>query len=266
MAKNHHLCTDVLIHSSSKMVRRTKRPTLIHMLPEEGFDWRSIHGNKPLVSGNTHRKIAFALKTLMPVYTTEQIARAIGLMFNAATQHINGPLTMTPQEFWGEIKPQVTWLRELDTETILLFSWSALGARHVASEVHEAQVEMEGNDPADYPMPNSAASQAVDDFVSKIVDTQNFAVRYAFIPGWIHDRHNQGDRESTEAAFLAAVEKSELDRKAGKAKKEVEMEEGEEDKGDRVNLVSAQEWYGLGTTQQAEDGEDVEMGEGGGRR
>ncbi|KAK7753962.1 hypothetical protein SLS62_004061 [Diatrype stigma] len=241
------------------MVRRAPRPTLIHMLSDDGFEWRSFHGNKPLLKADVSRKIAHALKSFMPAYTTEQTARAIALMFNAATQHVHGPLTITPQEFWGEIKPQVTWLRDLDTETILLFSWSALSARHVASEMHVARVEMEGHDPEDYPMPDSAASKAVSDYSVKLRDTQSFAVRYAFMPGWIHDRHNQGDKESTQAAFMREFENSQL---YLKAKREAEMEGGKEEaKYDKVK------WYGVGTThkteedEEEEEEEDLEMGE-----
>lgn len=88
-------------------------------------------------------------------------------------------------------------------------------------------------------MSDSAASQANLEFGLKIATTRTLAVRKNVMPGWIHDRHSQGDQKGTEAAFQQAVEKSRLDKEALRAAigPEMDYENSYESEDDQVDMI-----------------------------
>ncbi|RYP91069.1 hypothetical protein DL770_002814 [Monosporascus sp. CRB-9-2] len=235
--------------------RRGKLPkTLIHNLPDDGFEWRSLYGQRPLLSNQVARQINKALKRLLPIFTEHEISRAIIKMFRAATDNISGPITSSPEQFWGVVKQQVAWLRDLDDHTILLFSWAVCSARNVAHEHYTLELDLQGKTVEDYPMPTTETTRAVTDFGLKLRATQSFEVIEKLLPSWIYDSHNQGDKASTQAAFEQSIEYANQGltmfgnaRNSGEAEgdEDEEDEEGEEDEED----------------EEDEDDDDVEMGE-----
>ncbi|RYP78369.1 hypothetical protein DL771_000554 [Monosporascus sp. 5C6A] len=127
-------------------------------------------------------------------------------MFQTATDNVDGPITTTAEEFWGVVKGQVTWLRDLDEHTILLFSWAVCSAQNVTHERYTLELDLQGKTVEDYPMPTTETTQAVIDFGLKLRATQSFEVIEKLLPSWIYDSHNQGDKESTQAAFEQSIE------------------------------------------------------------
>ena len=81
------------------------------------------------------------MKSLCPRYNEEQVELAITKMFHAATNTINGPITCSKTEFWGLVKLQVVWLRAMNEEDIMKFSWKVLSARAIASEIYDTELE-----------------------------------------------------------------------------------------------------------------------------
>ncbi|RYP74784.1 hypothetical protein DL769_003931 [Monosporascus sp. CRB-8-3] len=186
--------------------RAAQLPTLKSVLPSEGFEWQTLYGNKPILSNDLSRQITKAFNRLLPTFNEREISRAIIKMFQTATDNIDGPITTTAEEFWGVVKGQVTWLRDLDEHTILLFSWAVSSARNVAHEHYTLELDLQDKTVEDYPMPTTETTRAVTAFGLKLRATQSFEVMEKFLPSWIYDSHNQGDEASTKAAFEKSVQ------------------------------------------------------------
>ncbi|RYP30640.1 hypothetical protein DL767_006140 [Monosporascus sp. MG133] len=230
--------------------------TLVHNLPDDGFEWRSLYRQRPLLSNQVARQITKAMKRLLPIFTKHEVSRAIMKMFEAASNNISGPITSSPEQFWGVVKGQVTWLRDLDEHTILLFSWAVCSARNVAHEHYTLELDLQGKTVEDYPMPTTETTRAVTDFGLKLRATQSFEVMEKFLPSWIYDSHNQGDEASTQAAFEQSIEYVNQGlTMSGKARNsgEAEDDEDEEDEDDEDEEGEEDE--------EDEDDGDVEMGE-----
>ncbi|RYO74477.1 hypothetical protein DL764_010821 [Monosporascus ibericus] len=186
--------------------RTPRLPTLKSVVPSDGFDWQTLYGNKPILSNNLSRQITKALNSLLPTFTEPDISHAIIKMFQTTTDNVDGPITTTAEEFWGVLRGQVTWLRNLDEHTILLFSWAVCSARNVAHEHYALELDLQDKAVEDYPMPTTEATRVVTDFGLKLRATQSFEVTEKLLPSWIYDSQNQGDKESTQAAFEKSVQ------------------------------------------------------------
>ncbi|RYP18972.1 hypothetical protein DL765_003650 [Monosporascus sp. GIB2] len=233
--------------------RRGRLPkTLIHNLPDDGFEWRSLYRQHFIISNPVARQISKALKRLLPIFTVHEVSRAIMKMFKAATDNINGPITSSPEQFWGVIKKQVAWLRELNEHTVLLFSWAVCSARNIAHERYTLEMEIQGKDIESHPMPTTETTRAVTDFGLKLRATQSLEVVDKFLPSWIYDSHNLGDEASTKAAFLQSIEYVNRGLTMfGKARNSGEAESNydEEDEEDEEDAEDEED----------EDDDDVEM-------
>ena len=183
----------------SGQTRRDDR--LIHLLPKVGFRWRTLYGQKALLPNEDRRQITRHMKTLLPQYTKEHVENAITKMFRVATAKINGPITCSNSEFWGQVKPGVVWLRGMNERDILRFSWKVLSARSVAMEIHDSYLDSNNLTIEEAPMEETKATKAVDAFTAKLRSTQTPAVKNELHPSWITDEFNAGDEESTNAAF-----------------------------------------------------------------
>ncbi|RYP48210.1 hypothetical protein DL768_005870 [Monosporascus sp. mg162] len=242
--------------------RRGKLPkTLIHNLPDDGFEWRSLYGRRPLLRGPVARQITKALKRLLPIFTEHEISRAIMKMFKAATDSINGPITSSPEQFWGVVKEQVVWLRDLDEYAILLFSWAVYSARNVAYEHYTLELDLQGKTVEDYPMPTTETTRAVTDFGLKLRATQSFEVIEKLLPSWIYDSHNMGDAASTQAAFEQSIEYVNQGLTMfGKARNSGEAEDDDDDDDDEDEEDEDGEDEDEEDEDDDDDDDDVEMG------
>ena len=183
--------------------RRNGNPApLIDVQPRDGFVWRTIWGQKRLLSNAECRMVTSHMKSLLPAYTKPHVETAIVKMFSAATSQFTGPISCSNTEFWGQVKTMVVWLRGMGNEDITKFSWKVLSARCVALEIHDTNLESALN-PSDVPAEiKGVAAEAVDAFISKLRNTQTSEVYNELFPRWTRDEFNQGDEASTNAAFL----------------------------------------------------------------
>ncbi len=220
------------------MARRRKRhvPTLLSVLPRRGFKWRSLYGFRFIIPNQVTREITRAFMKLLPAFDMTNIEVAIKEMFKAAIDSIDGPITSSREEFWGTVKTKVVWLRELEPQIILLFSWAVLSAHHIAFEHYDHELLLAGKSAEDYPMQWTGAAELVADYTSNVIDTQPPEVRKQLMPSWIFDEHNQGDEESTKAAFLKSIENLKkgltMGGKPPKPEQEGEQDENDDDYGD----------------------------------
>ncbi|OTB01300.1 hypothetical protein M426DRAFT_25750 [Hypoxylon sp. CI-4A] len=174
-------------------------PTLMSMLPWDGFDWES-KTDRHFLRSQQSRELTRAMRRAGRPMSESVVIDYIAELFVLAREQITSAKGLAPEEFWKSIGSQIRWASYIGGTQLYTFSLKVICARNRFYEMRSSQKERAQRNP-NFIMPPyyekthwNSANKAVDDFKGLAYNHPDLSVEtcQGLYPMWTWDSDCEG--------------------------------------------------------------------------